>query len=83
MAFNVRITGEAVQAAALDRMIGGRAFGVLAARVDGARIDAAPVQAVAQFRWRAIFVVLADRIIATCVCSYKFGSSVFVAFHWR
>lgn len=76
MAFDVRIAGEAVHAAALDRMIGGRAFGVLAARIDGARIDAAPVQAVAQFRWRAIFVVLADRIIAT----YMFGTNAEVQF---
>lgn len=61
--FDVRISNEAIQASTLNAMIERCTLCVFAARIDRTRIDASTVQAIAQFRRRAIFIVLADGLV--------------------
>lgn len=62
-AFNVRISDETIQATAFNAMIEWSTFGIQTARVDQTWIDAATVQTIAQFCWRTVFVVLANRLV--------------------
>lgn len=59
----MRIAERSWRAATFGSVVFGRAFGILAARVREARIDANSIQPVAQLiRW-TVFVVLADRLV--------------------